>query len=82
MDSSIKKDEENDSLNDQRKYMLFKSIYTVDSFISNYDPSSRMLSESIIHVLVTTLKQMMVQTQKKIRMMGINDSIPIFVPTV
>ena len=77
-----KKDEENDPISDQRKYMLFKSIYRVDNYNLNYDPSSRMISESIIHVIVTTLKQMMVQTQKKIRMMGINDSIPIFLPTV
>ena len=83
MDSSLIKKEVNDPITDQRKYLLFKSIYTEkDKTVVYYVPSDRMIAESIIYVMVATMKQMKVDIQRKIGKGNIDDSIPIYVPTV
>ena len=83
MDRSYKKNEENDPIIDQRKYILFKSIHTKkDKFITNYDPSDRMIADSIIYVMVATMKQIKIDIQRKIGKGNIDDSIPIYVPIV
>ena len=65
MDSSLIKKEENDPITNQRKYLLFKSIYTKNSkTVEYYDPCDRMIAESIIHMMVATMKQMKIDIQK------------------
>ena len=67
-------------------YLIFKN------FISRsykprtvFDPSDNMISESIIYVMVATMKQIKVRIQKyklKDKEVAVVDSLPIYVPTV
>ena len=83
MDSSLIKKKAKDPIEDQRKYLLFKSIYTKnDESVEYYNPCDRMIAESIIYVMVATMKQMKIDIQRKIDKGKIDDSIPIYVPTV
>ena len=83
MDASIKNKEELDSIQAQQKYFLFKSfISRKDKLATVFDPSDSMLSDSIIYVMVATMKQIIVNIQKTFRTKTLNDSKPIYVPTV
>ena len=83
MDASIKNKEELDSIQAQQKYFLFKSFISRKNKLATvFDPSDSMLSDSIIYVMVATMKQIKVRIQKTIGTGAIDDSIPIYVPTV
>ena len=50
-----------------------------------FDPSDNMISESIIYVMIATMKQIKVRIQKyklKDKEVAVVDSLPIYVPTV
>ena len=83
IDESIEKKEKLDPMDAQKKFFTFKSLVSrKDKLATVFDPSDRMISESIIHVMVATMKQIKVNIQRKIGKGNIDDSIPIFVPTV
>ena len=83
MDESIKKEKHLDPISAQKKYFIFKSfISRKDKLSTVFDPSDRMISESIIYVMVATMKQIKINIQRNIGKGGIDDSIPILVPTV
>ena len=82
MDASIKNEEELDSIQAQQKYLLFKSfISRKDKLATVFDPSDSMLSDSIIYVMVATMKQIIVNIQKNIGTGAIDNSKPIYAPT-
>ena len=82
MDSSLIKNNYWSPYKDQRIYMMFKSFYSnKNKLTTQYDPSNRMIWESIIYVMVATLKNLKIKIQRKIGKRSIDDSIPIYVPT-